>query len=221
MNFLAHFYFDGRRDSPYYNLGLVLPDLMGMVQRGWKIGKHQLADSDNPQHQQLVEGVSRHLAMDDWFHDTNFFQEGHSVAKTVMKKAAIQYPPYRVSFLSHIILELMLDRILVKHEPGMVSRFYSELAIVKIDELRRFFYELGVPFNENFQAFYRKFIGKRYALNYANNEAFVEALNNISNRVGQPRITPHLSQNLYQFLPDLELTIFHSFEELKINFRKD
>lgn len=221
MNFLAHYYFEGKKDDPYFNLGLVLPDLMGMVRRGWKVGKQNLKPFADGDHQSLAKGIHHHLTMDEWFHETAFFYQGQAHVKAALQKAGVAYPPYRLSFLSHIGLELMMDRLLVKHYPEQIRRFYAELSTIRLSQLKRFYLKSGLPFEAGFPRFFKGFLEKQYAFQYAQPDAFIRAIDHISARVRQPALTHGHHQALAQRLPGLDQTIFRELTELERVFRQD
>lgn len=219
MNFLAHFYFDGVDGAPYYNLGLVLPDLMGMVRRGWKLKQTHLQNHIKPVHKALASGALAHLEMDNWFHKTQFFIQSRGVVKTTLENAGVTYPPHRPGFLSHVLLELLLDRLIVQHHPEKVSKFYNELAKVEVEWLRSFFEGIELSFDDNFPGFFTQFVNNRFAFSYAQNVSLLNALNQISRRVAQPPFTATQMQDLQRRLEDLDLSIFHSFDELERDFK--
>lgn len=214
MNFLAHFYFDGVASAPYYNLGLVLPDLMGMVKRGWKFKQSHLQNHLFPVHKAIASGALAHLEMDDWFHNTNFFVKSRSLVKATLEKARVTYPPYRPGFLSHVLLELLVDRLIVMHYPEKASEFYNELANVDLEKLRSFFGSIDLPFDEHFPCFFTRFVNNQSAFRYAQDSALLEALNQISRRVSQPVFTSTQMNDLKAKLRDLDLNMFYSFDNL-------
>lgn len=217
MNFLAHYFFDGVNNAPPYNLGTVLPDLMGMVRRGWKLAYKDLHKPFDPLQQAIAEGVIAHLQMDEWFHKTSFFQAGREKVKLTLLNAGIQFPPHRPGFLAHIMLELLLDRLIIKHYPKVVSNFYQELEQVEMATIRTFFHAAGQPFDEHFPGFFSKFLEKRFVFRYADDQQLLKALNSIGQRVRQPAITGSAFADLASSLPELDLMIFNSFDQLKEN----
>lgn len=219
MNFLAHYYFDGKAQAPYYNLGLILPDLMGMVSRGWKLKKQHLSAFANADHHALAEGVKGHLLMDEWFHETAFFYQAQAQVKAVLTASGIGYPPYRVSFLSHIMLEIMVDRLIVQHYPHLVHRFYYELGQTSLSQIKRFFLKTGLPYNEGFGAFFPQFVSKQYAFRYTNDQAFIHSINQIAGRVSQPSFTNDQQRALSARLPGLDAGIAESFRELEAAYQ--
>ncbi len=219
MNFLAHYYFDGKAQAPYYNLGLILPDLMGMVSRGWKLKKQHLLAFANADHHALAQGVKGHLLMDEWFHETAFFYKAQAQVKATLAASGIKYPPYRVSFLSHIMLEILVDRLIVQHYPHLVQRFYHELAQTSLSQIKRFFLKTGLSFNEGFAAFFPQFVSKQYAFRYTDDQAFIQSINQIASRVSQPAFTKEQQRALTAHLSGLEAAITESFRELETAYQ--
>lgn len=186
MNFLAHFFFDGRLNAPYFNMGLVLPDLMGISERGWKI--HHLPKDDNlsPETKALKEGIEHHHQMDHFFHNSHFFRDSTEQIKTRFRQNSLDFPDHRLFFVAHIFLELMMDRIIVKADAQTAHHFYQELSQVRYSKLTAFFEEASVKANNHFPKFLGRFLEYRYALNYPDDQSLVYSLNRIFERVGHP-----------------------------------
>ena len=220
MNFLSHFYFDGKAGNPYFNLGLVLPDLTGMVKRGWKIGERELTDPKIADYEQLAKGIRYHLQMDEFFHKSDFFVACNELIKSELKTLGIQYPPYRLFFITHVFLELLMDRLLVKFKPSTVKNFYKELSNIDLSRIEQFFSMLTTPFYEAFNDFYRKFLDDQFLYEYPDDNRFLEALNRIFQRVRQPLFYEEQKSIIRSRLNALEVYIFRKFDLLEDEMEK-
>lgn len=185
MNFLAHFFFDGRLNKPYYNMGLVLPDLMGISERGWKIHQMPKDEDINAEGKALKNGIQYHHQMDEFFHNSDFFNAATTQIKAIFRNS-INTQRYRLFFVAHIFLELMMDRLIVNADPTTAKRFYQELNQVKYDQLKAFFNHTPIGLRQHFRGFLQQFLQKRYVLNYTDNQSMIYALNRIFERVGHP-----------------------------------
>lgn len=222
MNFLSHFYFDGLANQPYWNLGLVLPDFMGMVQRGWKIRPHQIPeDAATDDHDRvLVGGIKQHLRMDEFFHGSYFFKENNRLIRNYLASCGIKYPPYRVSFVSHVFLEILMDRILVKQDPSLARQFYQELGNVALDRLKAFFRHYSLTYNAEFDRFINRFLKQQFLFDYAEDEAFFRGLNGVFRRVRQPEFDSAQIASIRSSLPFLEDLIWQNFFKLQTEMEK-
>ncbi len=222
MNFLSHFYFDGLLDRPYWNLGLVMPDFMGMVKRGWKIRPHQIPEgaSSDAYATHLIKGIKQHLSMDEFFHGSSFFKENNHLIRNSLSSSGISYPPYRMSFVSHVFLELLMDRILVKNDPSHVRQFYSELSNVSLKRLRGFFNQYALTYYSEFDNFFNRFLSQQFLFDYADDNAFLRGLNRIFERVHQPIFDRAQINEIKPFLPMLEEAIWENFFNLRSEMEK-
>lgn len=217
MNFLSHYFFDGQANNPYFNLGLILPDLMGMMRRGWKIRSiHLTTDfTHKPDFHEMKKGVQQHLAMDDFFHKSIFFKENNQLIRNYLQTYGIHGKPYRPSFISHVFLEMLMDRILVKKQRHVVDHFYDELNRVGLSRLSEFYNDLGLPYYKDFYDFLTSFIENRYIYRYADTDKFFDIVNHIFKRVRQPKFDEWQIQQLRSSLDFLEDIIWHNFFELR------
>ncbi len=222
MNFLSHYFFDGKPNNPYFNLGLVIPDLMSMVQRGWKIPPHQFPRERNGNSpvREMADGVRHHLEMDKFFHNAYYFEEYSRLLRNYLKAKGLSYPPYRISFISHIFLELLLDRLLVKHRPNIVHSFYQELEATNIDSVKDFFDHLSLPYYPAFDDFLQKFVNQRFLFDYACNDTFFQIFNRIFQRVRQPLFDTAQIKSLKASFEFLENLVWQNFHKLQLEMAK-
>ena len=135
MHFLSHYYVDRSKNDPFFVLGALLPDIIPhftktynskIRYKEWDIGE-PLAS--------IHRGVLRHFELDAVFHSSLVFKESCHLATQRMSAEGLDREKYRFWFLSHITIELMLDRILIMNEPNLANQYYKVLNYVDINKL--------------------------------------------------------------------------------------
>jgi S-adenosylmethionine hydrolase len=186
MNFVSHFYLDGEKGNPYYNFGLILPDLMSIQKRGWKITDKDHLNSISEQDIQIVKGVLKHYELDAIFHQSDYFFQYTKYIKSLFKVTEIETARKRKHFLSHILLELTIDKVIIKKEVDILDDFYRCLDNIEVEKIRELFQKENYMLVNNFCQFFEKFRAKRFLYRYTNNEAIIFVLNKVLERVGLP-----------------------------------
>ncbi|MBC8343875.1 MAG: hypothetical protein ISR55_11320 [Bacteroidetes bacterium] len=186
MNFISHYYLDGEDGNPYYNFGLILPDLMSIQKRGWKVTDSDHLSSISEYDIQILKGVLQHYELDALFHQSNFFTKHTKYIKSLFKVTQIETERNRKHFLSHILLELVIDRVIIKNEEHILDLFYKDLDQVDIIKIGELFHREDPELIKSFCNFFDKFRSKRYLYKYTSNEAIIFVLNKVLERVGLP-----------------------------------
>ncbi|MGQ9562721.1 MAG: hypothetical protein ACUVTH_04240 [Thermogutta sp.] len=127
MNYFAHaFRF---LDNPYFLAGTSLPDWLSVVNRRARLRKPQLIahlDSPDERVRQLVGGMIQHLEDDMRFHNSTAFSEVLvQVVRTIYPVVNPQGAP--LTFLSHLLVEILLDAVLLQQLPNAAAKYYASL----------------------------------------------------------------------------------------------
>jgi hypothetical protein len=200
LNFLSHYFIHHKIDNPYFNLGLILPDLA----RG-SIKKFKTLNGEfSINHEQLLNGSNSHLADDKKFHASHFFETGTSKCLDAIKSNTDLKNIERKWFLGHILFEMMMDRLLVRHYNGLGKQFYSDLNSIDIPELEGFLKNQGLIETEKLCRMFHYFRQAAYILNYTDNNLFGYSLSRVMMRAGLPEISFHERRDLMQVVIELE-----------------
>lgn len=186
MNLFSHYCFDREEGNAYLNFGLILPDLMGIFKRGWKIPPQKSPGELELASLEIYKGVMKHHRMDRFFHNSRFFDHHAQNIKELLKSRGLENPGYRMFFISHIFLEILLDRVLIQKNKKLLETFYEELFTLKNDRIEFFFKQLKVPAHSNFFSFLGRFQKDKFLYNYLDSQGIIYALNRIFTRVDQP-----------------------------------
>lgn len=190
MNFLTHYYCDRKKEDPFYNLGLAIPDLMSMYKRGWKINSKFNKQTLSGDSLSIADGISQHLLADQYFHQSEFFLRNTNWIKQLMLDNNVNYRGTHYLFLSHLLLEICIDRVIVKNLPQVVADFYADMTSIPQHLVNDFFKEIEVGIPEGFFIFYERFIRDKFLYAYDDIEKIIFMYNRILTRVNMTVIDP-------------------------------
>ena len=225
MNFLSHYYFDRTTPDANVVMGIVLPDLVKNASKEANLypQKNEFLFIGNPDEENLLIGWKRHLAVDLFFHSSNFFLEKTTELKQLIKPV-VESTPIRPSFLAHIGLELLLDHLLIEHNLIQVNHFYEHLLGVKKDSLSDFLEHCGMRDQAIFFKFLDGFISSKYLLSYQKLENISYALNRICMRLWPETLNEkqvaELTFQLGIFKVFLEKDFMEIFEEIESKLKE-
>jgi hypothetical protein len=78
MNFLTHYALDRKTVSPYFTLGVAIPDLLPLAGRDVRVPYRKLLEHSFDDHEveeyNLLKGLLHHYYTDRVFHESFFFQ---------------------------------------------------------------------------------------------------------------------------------------------------
>jgi hypothetical protein len=139
MHFLSHYYVDRNQNNPYFVLGALLPDITPHFTKTYN-SKIRYKEWERPEPSESVHrGVLRHFELDAVFHSSLVFRESCTFATDCLLKSGLDRETYRFWFLSHIVIEVLLDRQLILDNPGLVEEYYQVLSSVDINKLDAYF----------------------------------------------------------------------------------
>jgi hypothetical protein len=219
LNYFGHYYFDHRLNNQWYNLGLVLPDLIHSKSINFK----KVVDSvivNKEEHAKLIGGISSHLKRDGLFHDTDSF---HSLNKSLLDELASynKLPkPLRLFYVSHVLLELMIDKSLAIKNPTLVQDMYKDINACKNDDLVEFLALIKLPEPSKFLERLNEFIINKYTIKTTEQGGLSHAIFNISRRIfNLEQLNNHINEHI-EFFDDLynrfELDIMNFIDEIKL-----
>lgn len=217
MNFLSHYYFERNIRNPEQTLGAVLPDLIRMADKYVHIfpTKENLTFDDDPKAQSILRGWIRHIETDKSFHNNAFFAEKTRDIKPYIYPA-IQGTPIKPFFFSHISLELLLDRQLLKDNWVHEGDFYQQLDDADKNALIRFLQANKLaeqPIWKILNAI-EDFIKQRYLASYKNMPELSRALINICSSIWPDMMSEERKEELTHALNDYEDTLAHNYKAI-------
>ncbi|MFI5170783.1 MAG: hypothetical protein ACHQFW_00245 [Chitinophagales bacterium] len=201
MNFLSHFYNETPCEDPYFAAGVILPDILsnysGRSGELVKLHPNKLADSRLPQINSLINGVKRHYAVDEYFHGSQFFQKNTAEISLEIKKRDFKCFDKRLYAVSHVFLELMLDRKLLIQEKWSCDLMYFLLDKVDLSFINQFIRDnTGASDPSKPAQFFNRFRTIKFVYDYTDDSRLGELINSINQRLGNP---PFQNEDKSQF----------------------
>lgn len=202
MNFLSHYHIHGT-EVDEFNFGLLFPDFLGILNRSYKLSQflHDYAGGIEP----FVKGIDYHVRADAYWHGCAYFKDKCQLLKEVFQEYGFGEKPYRPFFMTHVALELLIDRQIVRDQTSLCEKMYASLAQLKQEFLQNLFQEKTET--ERMLSFLKNFVDNRYVFSYANNEMFVYALNRLFSRVRHPQLAFSNEENRDTFVDQLDNAI--------------
>ena len=176
MNFLSHYKLIPSGKTPYFMLGVLLPDLIpGFTKVYHKNIRNQTFD--DIEDAEIRDGILFHLKTDAIFHNLDLFQELIEAFTLVFNEAdSIKIP--RVFFIVHILIELFIDKDLAEQEPMLPIQFYKDLDTLSQQKVLSFLTKINY-LHPNFIPNFENFKKRKFALLLKDNESVYEALKHI------------------------------------------
>lgn len=219
MNFLSHYYIDAEVDIPEYTLGKILPDLLRNYHKGLRI-KPEGALANEYHLINLNKGILNHYAVDAFFHNSAFFTSNTDQIKKALKSNTYDNIHKYFYFYAHILLEIMLDRLLLKRDQNIGIGFYDHLNSVKEETIKDFFRYNKIELNaKEFFLYLKSFTNARYLFSYINNESLIYALGRINQRAGLAPFSAQDVEKLILIIDEIEVKLqqhyFIIFKEIR------
>lgn len=166
--------------------------------------------------QTVRQGVERHIEVDSIFHNSAFFQENVQLLSQQLDTQKVPSFQYRTYFLSHIILELIIDRLLIEHFPHFLVDFYQQLNAITRKDIELFWRETRAGAEmQAFLTILERFINEGYLWYYRDddmlNRAIIRTYSRLKEVVPQEQEQLHLktvTEALQSRLSDQFLGLF-------------
>ncbi|MDQ2686238.1 MAG: hypothetical protein M3Y28_00050 [Armatimonadota bacterium] len=192
MNFLAHFVIATRfltpvAPLPFYVVGNALPDLLPLADRHRRLrpAALALAPAATAEEQALRAGVLAHLATDTAFHKTAAFSEAQAHLGVLVEQAQFTAMRVRRFFLTHILVELALDAILLRQETGLADAFYAAFTAAPLAPIVSWTESSLVASLPQLPGVLTRFAQSQYLRSYAEDSGVAEGLRRVSVKARQ------------------------------------
>lgn len=184
MNFFAHYWLDRQQEDPEYTLGLILPDLLRIPHRAYRLPiGFQLQKNSSASSQRLFEACQRHFEIDGLWHNAPVFEQYKKKLIDVLLRFDFE-AVNRPRFLAHLLLELDLDRLLIAKHPDELDRCYDLMETAKRSAVKDLLQQLEWPeqIQNDFLQFLQQFLQDRWLHRYVEDEAFLSLLSRVYRR---------------------------------------
>jgi len=187
VNYLAHgFRFT---DDPWFLAGTALPDWLRVLDRRARVPVDTLTpflDDADPRVRSLARGALRHHDDDRRFHSSVAFDETRRDVAALLRRALPRDAGHRPHFLSHLVVEVLLDAALVLQSPRRLDAYYASLAALDPDELESVARKIAPSASAGLAELFRRFRDERFLADYADDAATMRRLDRVARSVRQP-----------------------------------
>ena len=187
MNFISHYFLDKELDDSLFFVGMSTPDLLSVFDRSVRLRESRLPllmeNEVPPGHISFYNGVLRHFEVDALFHSSAFFEEETSRISRLMRDTFPGYGFHRLFFVSHVLFELLLDKILIDQHPDLLPDYFQHFEAQKpedVAQLTQWVTRAEIPGYENY---YQKFVQRKHLYLYSDWKYVIYVLKRILQRV--------------------------------------
>ncbi|MBT8327683.1 MAG: hypothetical protein KJP21_08160 [Bacteroidia bacterium] len=210
MNYLSHYYFDSSEDNKYYNLGLVLPDLARSHISKLRINPYKNIEFTTSEISSINKGCNKHFASDRKFHNWMTFVELTGRATDMIRESGDK-DINRDYFITHILVEVLLDKILLDKNPNLAEDFYAMIDSVEMDWMLKYMRYAGLQDDELWKGQHRRFMKAAFLKNYTSIENVVYSVEQVALKTGLVELNDDQRNLLIEICetiePDLERSI--------------
>jgi len=189
MNFIAHYFLDRFHPESAFAVGAATPDLLSIYNPSLRIKAHHLGRIDpedlKTSELALIDGIQRHFDADAVFHSSDFFKNETAHISQEIKTRLPHLTVPRKYFIAHILLELILDKVLIKDFPGLLDEYYQHYRnTAPFEDITRSTELVAQKRLPNYEQFLMKFQQNRYLFQYREWSHIAFVLKKILIRVG-------------------------------------
>ncbi len=223
MNFLSHYYFHNDQDNNYFTVGLTLPDLLGFHSKRIRVNKKFLVEKMSKtscmKTRALAAGMIVHLELDRWFHNSSYFK--NQIFFLQNKYSAISSDKDILpGFYAHIIMEILIDRYLLKIQPDIADKFYESYKKFDFSLAAEIFADLKNFDREKFLSLSRDVAHSSFLREYVNDHAIINILKRVSRRINVP-FELEINDSLFaKFIRSVFSELEHSIHDFIENAKK-
>jgi len=217
MNLLSHFYIDKDHPSAYFKLGLIFPDIYPHYNQNLRkaVESHRHLSVE---HDYFVQGIKRHHEVDKIFHNSPVFKMLNTAFKEALLNSALPQLHYRTYYLGHILVELLIDKQLIRGEKDLLNQFYTSLDEIDENTLHQYFIHINtVEKTSDFFSNFKRFRENRYLYYLNDNEKLIEALMRMYCRVNPATLTNSEKELLVNVTKVLENTYMGKLRDALTN----
>ena len=195
MNYLAHGY--RFTDEPYFLAGTAAPDWLSVIDRKMRLRARRaaefVADAD-PQLAALARGVVQHHHDDEWFHQTEAFNELNLAFAVEIRRVLPDDEGFRPTFLGHILVELLLDAVLADEAPVRLDNYYAALDRIDPLTVQAAINHLATRTSDRVGMLIPRFNRERFLYDYAQDATLLVRLNHVMRRVQLPLLPDEMAE---------------------------
>lgn len=215
MNYLSHFYFDRVDENKYYNIGLILPDLARSHIPKLRINPYRNIEFTTHEIASINKGCNKHFESDRKFHNWIVFVELTNRATEIIRENGDK-EINRDYFITHILVELLLDKLLLDKEPDLAEQFYEMIKSVEMDWILKYMRYSGLQDDELWKGQHRRFMKAGFLRNYTSIENVIESVGQVAVKTGLKELNDEQKELLVEICETIEPDLSRSLDALEI-----
>jgi hypothetical protein len=215
VNYLSHYYFDRDEDNKYYNIGLILPDLARSHIAKLRINPYKNITFTTKEISSMNDGCNKHFASDRKFHNWMTFVELTNKATDMIRESGDK-DINRDYFITHIMVEILLDKILLDKNPSLADDFYAMIDSVEMDWILKFMRYAGLQDDELWKGQHRRFMKAGFLKSYTSIENVIAAVEGVSANLGMIELNDDQRNLLIEICKAIEPELARSIDALEI-----
>ena len=215
MNYLSHYYFDRDEDNKYYNIGLILPDLARSHIAKLRINPYKNITFTTKEISLMNDGCNKHFASDRKFHNWMTFVELTNKATDMIRESGDK-DINRDYFITHIMVEILLDKILLDKNPSLADDFYAMIDSVEMDWILKFMRYAGLQDDELWKGQHRRFMKAGFLKSYTSIENVIAAVEGVCANLGMIELNDDQRNLLIEICEAIEPELARSIDALEI-----
>ena len=215
MNYLSHYYFDRDEDNKYFNIGLILPDLARSHIAKLRINPYKNITFTTKEISSMNDGCNKHFASDRKFHNWMTFVELTNKATDMIRESGDK-DINRDYFITHIMVEILLDKILLDKNPSLANDFYSMIDSVETDWILKFMRYAGLQDDELWKGQHRRFMKAAFLKSYTSIENVIEAVEGVCVNLDMIELNDDQRNLLIEICETIEPELARSINALEI-----
>ena len=215
MNYLSHYYFDRDEDNKYFNLGLILPDLARAHIAKLRINPYKNITFTTKEIASMNDGCNKHFASDRKFHNWMTFVELTNKATDMIRESGDK-DINRDYFITHIMVEILLDKILLDKNPSLADDFYAMIDSVEMDWILKFMRYAGLQDDELWKGQHRRFMKAAFLKSCTSVENVIAAVEGVCANLGMIELNDDQRNLLIEICEAIEPELARSIDALEI-----
>ena len=215
MNYLSHYYFDRDEDNKYFNIGLILPDLARSHIAKLRINPYKNITFTTKEIASMNDGCNKHFASDRKFHNWMSFVELTNKATDMISESGDK-DINRDYFITHIMVEILLDKILLDQNPTLADDFYAMIDSVEMDWILKFMRYAGLQDDELWKGQHKRFMKAAFLKSYTSVENVVAAVEGVCANLGMIELNDDQRNLLIEICEAIEPELARSIDALEI-----
>jgi hypothetical protein len=202
-------------DNKYYNIGLVLPDLARAHIPKLRINPYRNIEFTTEEIGAINRGCNRHFESDRKFHNWATFVRLSQEAIDQIRESGDKDLD-RDYFISHILVEILLDKILLEQNPNLAEEFYTMINSVEMDWILKYLRYSGLQDDELFKGNHRRFMKATFLKKYTSIENAISMLEQVAIRASLKEFTEGQKSLLTEISEVIEPQLKRSIGELEL-----